>query len=106
MANLNASRNILTGSRPLFGDRQGHPGCLLDLPTTLSEPDSATRVTGASVLSPADSTPCRLRHFPEGLYNRRPRSRLARFLRALLGHPGVAQRRERILMVRLCSILS
>lgn len=106
MANLNASRNILTGSRALFGDLQGHPASLLGLQKSLSEPDIDTLVTGTSLLNPAESTQSRLRHFPEGLYNLRPQSHLTRFLKALLGDSGVGQLRKRILMARLWSILS
>src|SRR5690606_2521795 len=106
MANLNASRNILTGSRALFGDLQGHRASLQGLHNSHSKPNIYSHVTSTDLVNPADSPHSRHRHFPEGLYNLRPQSRLTRFLKALLGGSGVAQLRKRILMARLWSILS
>lgn len=85
----------------VFDTSQQNPNSLLQLQTTISNPQVPELPTATGMVLPDLATYDRLSHFPEDLYDLRPESHLVRLLKALMGDSGAGQIRKRYLLAQL-----
>lgn len=92
---------IVVQAPSLFDQGSTLSSTLLQLQTVVSNPFIGELPTATGMVLPDRATYDRLAHFPEDLYDLRPESHLVRFMKVLMGEPGVGQLRKRYLLAQL-----